>query len=332
MSVHYNELSVANIMFDYKIGTVTRVDFTPINKQPGFSEEGDVVVKSAFVHFSDPILTSDNEYHYRSTTAFSNQAFWDAINYSNGSYTITFSEREYWICLKNKNPVRRTMMNLHQVVESGRHLENLIEEQSKKLEEQSKKLEEQSKKIEEQSTTIKAIEEKMEGMHEVLYQLLGGLYNQKTQAGSLNSQLDYLLPETCNTDDDNTENTNTRYRDHKKSWNIWPTTRQGDSNESRIEELERQVMALLNPTKTFASYDDETDSTHSSMPELVCGDDSDTDCTHSSMPDLVCGDATVMDDTDSDNSDTDSTYSSMPGLINTRELVNSCLIYDNNDW
>ena len=327
MSVHYNELSVANIMFHYKIGTVTRVDFTPINKQPGFNEEGDIVIKSAFVHFSDPILTSDNEYHYRSTTAFSNQAFWEAINYAGGSYTITFSEREYWICLKNKNPVRRTMMNLHQVVESGRHLENLIEEQSKKIEEQAKKIED--------------LEEKMEGMHEVLYQLLGGLYNQKTQAGSLNSQLDYLLPETCNTEDDNTEDDNTRYRDHKNSWNIWPTTRQGDSNESRIEELEQQVMALLNPTKKL-TYDDETDSTHSSMPELVVDGD-DTYSTHSSMPELIDGtysdntdsDSTDSDSTDSDSSDSDSmdsSHSSMPDLINASDVANSYLIYDTNDW
>ena len=57
-------------MFQYRIGTVTRVDFTPINKQPGFGKEGDIVVKSAFVHFSDPSLTADNEYHYRSTTAY----------------------------------------------------------------------------------------------------------------------------------------------------------------------------------------------------------------------------------------------------------------------
>ena len=327
MSVHYNELSVANIMFHYRIGTVTRVDFTPINKQPGFGEEGDIVIKSAFVHFSDPILTSDNEYHYRSTTAFSNQPFWDAMNDSGGSYKIKFSSREYWICLKNKNPVQRTMMNIHQVVESGRHVEKLIAEQSQKLEEQSKKLKKQAKKIED-------FEEKMEGLHEVIYQLLGGLFNQETQSGSLESHLACLSPDIYNTKDNNT-----RYCDHKKSWNIWPTTRQGDSNEIRIEELEQQVIALLNPTKTIASYDDDTDSSHSSMPELIDGsDDTDTDDTDTDdtalphyMPDLINdSDTTDIDTTDID--DVSSTHSSMPDLINASDVANSYLIYDNNDW
>lgn len=127
MSIDYNENSIRNIMEYYRIGTVEYVDFTPINKKPGFGENVDQVVKSAFVHF----------YNRRDARDERNNDFWNAIA-EGEPYKLQVSPREYWICLKNKNPIQRTFMNIHQIVENGRYLENLVYHQQKKIEELEK--------------------------------------------------------------------------------------------------------------------------------------------------------------------------------------------------
>jgi hypothetical protein len=118
-----------------KFGIINRVDFTPINKKKGFAEtESDsMLYKSAFVHFShiwNDIYSQDKN----------GRKFWDTIE-KNMPYKVNLVlENEYWICLKNKNPVSSTMMNVHQVVENGRYLENLIVEQGKQLKEQAQEI------------------------------------------------------------------------------------------------------------------------------------------------------------------------------------------------
>ena len=162
MSVDHNEESVAYYMMENRIGSVSHVDFTPINKKPGFGENVDQVVKSAFVHFSDPWFCSDKNYHFQSRTFMGNQDFWDTIA-TGQPYKFQINKYEYWLCLKNKNPIQRTMMNIHQVVENGRHLEGLIEAQAKTIQEQVDKIE--------------ALERKLEGTHNVVYQLIRVLKN-----------------------------------------------------------------------------------------------------------------------------------------------------------
>jgi formylmethanofuran dehydrogenase subunit E len=51
-------------------------------------------------------------------------------------------KKEFWICLKNKTPVRTTMMNIHQIVENSRYLENLVLEQGKQLLKQAEEMNE----------------------------------------------------------------------------------------------------------------------------------------------------------------------------------------------
>jgi hypothetical protein len=106
------------------MGTVTHVDFTPINKSKGFQgvvEPG--AFRSAFVHF----LTLHPVVH----------PIWDAIE-KEVPYQLAVNEREYWICLKNKNPVLRTHMNIHQVVDNCAYLEKLIVAQAAEIEELKK--------------------------------------------------------------------------------------------------------------------------------------------------------------------------------------------------
>jgi len=126
VSVHHNETTIREIMYQYQIGEVSYIDFTPINKKPGFVEIHDEQYMSAFVHFSRPWSRSVD--------------FWDTIAHEK-PFKIQVSSREYWLCLKNKNPVQRTMMNIHQIVDNGRHLEKLIEEQANKIEALEDKLE-----------------------------------------------------------------------------------------------------------------------------------------------------------------------------------------------
>jgi hypothetical protein len=285
IAAHHDEESIRNVMANYNIGTVSHVDFTPINKKPGFGEKVDDVVKSAFVHFYNAFM-KDDKY---SRPTLENNEFWYTVLHSDEPYKLQVSLREYWLCLKNTKPVQRTMMNIHQVVENGRHLENLIEEQAKTIEDQSYKIEELSKKL--------------DNVTQVVYQLLGGLFNQSSQCDTLRQHIDVLytgkIQGRGRHDDPNDSN-----------WEDFPTTRQGDDSERRIEALEQTVREMLQFEAVFTPQEDgeeqdsqlqarkfepyriptdeelfekDSDSTHSSMPGLI---DIDSVSSHSSMPDL----------------------------------------------
>lgn len=112
MSVYWTEQDVKNIMYDTWMGDVSYVDFVSICQKPGFLTENTVnqQFKSAFVHFND----------YRDLHFVVRQA----IDVENPKpYKLEISPTEYWMLLKNKNPVPRTWMNIHQVVDNCRMLE-----------------------------------------------------------------------------------------------------------------------------------------------------------------------------------------------------------------
>ena len=236
MSTKWTEASIRNVMSLNGIGTVSYVDFTPINKKPGFGEDVDSVVVSAFVHFSDPIIHEDGTYNstiYNSY--FMNRMFWDTIE-SGKPYKITLDTSEYWICLKNKSPIKRSLMNIHQVVENGRYLENLITEQANEIK------------------NLKEIVEKQEGIitgvHDVVYQLIGGLYCQNSQSGMINTHLSVMGISHSNNPSD---------YENSHPFTIWPTTRQGDDNSRRIEQLEQAIYSLKNSNNEDAQrlYEEE---------------------------------------------------------------------------
>ena len=129
---------------------------------------------------------------------------------------------------------------------------------------------EQERMIEYQATKIEKIEN-------VVYQLLGGLFNQKTQENILNRSLDMLEDGdelVCRSPHTNIINT-------KSKWGTWPTTRQGDDSEMRIQELEKELKYVKRCVVFYNEYDhdsstidgeeeeeEDDNSTHSSMPEL----------------------------------------------------------------
>jgi hypothetical protein len=205
----------------------------------------------------------------------------------------------YWLLLKNKFPVPETELNLSQVVENARILEERVAKQEEMIEYQATKIE----KIE-----------------NVVYQLLGGLFNQSTQSEVLNQNLDMLL-------DDNEVCWSPTNGTSKSKWEIWPTTRQGDDSELRIQKLENELkqvkrFVVFHNEYKFSDEDssdeEECDaSPHPSMPDLeqVYSNDDDTsdegDSTSDSspMPDLIS-----TDNHDDNSVVSGSTHSSMPGL------------------
>ena len=287
------------------IGNVVRVDFTAINQKPGFVENINAPFKSAFVHFDD----------FNESSA--------AIILRAESYRFypSYDGREYWILLSANKPIQQTMMNNSQIVENARFLEA---------------------KIAEQAETISKLKDSLEGVKEVVYQLVGGLFNQNKQKNAIANSLVRL------TQLEYDENVG---QNDKDSWGIWPTTRQGDVNELKITNLEQSVDEIINAInsnakkgtaldmKVFAlekeikeinsdskkqnssqnhfnchedpeeiqdsilqlrkyqmsSLNVVSEDSSNSTTEIIGEDDDNTVSTHSSMPDLV-------DDSDSDNS------------------------------
>lgn len=198
-----------DIVYEFQtsfIADVVRIDFTTINKKPGFIEENiEANVKSAFVHFLNPLS-------YTVAIEMMINAF-----SQNKAYKFKPScFEEYWLILPNKNPVQHTFMNNAQIVENCRYLE---------------------KKVEEQSKTIQQMENRLKDIDLVLYHLVNGLFNKKTQNSILHNYISYLSTE------DSTNDTECEYQ--TKDWDIWPTTRQGDECEERINMLESTIKLLL---------------------------------------------------------------------------------------
>ncbi len=217
MSTVWTEDGVKQIMRKYGIGTVTRIDFTPINKKPGFGEDVDSVVMSAFLHFMDPVLCADGNYYWMTGAPLGQ--FWTTIA-AGEPYKLQITRDEYWICLKNKNPVKNTLMNIHQVVENGRHLESLVTAQAEEI----KNLKD----------TVEELSKKLEGVHKVVHQFVGGLYCQRSQNGMIDIHLKHLGL--------GYEDATTEHDTHPSGF--WPTTRQGDENRERIDKIEDKLKCL----------------------------------------------------------------------------------------
>ena len=262
--VHY-------VFYKSKIGEVMRVDFTPINKKPGFGENVDGVVKSAFVH----LIASPHNWQLFPE----GRNFLKEVYTGNGHKFYPGEGHGYWLVLPAKRPIMQTMMNTSQIVENGRHLENLIAEQAKTIEDQAYKIEELS--------------EKLDSVHQVVYQLLGGLFNHETQGQTLQDHIDVLNSEDVRR--------RGRFEDPDDSkWESWPTTRQGDESERRIEALEQTVREMLNfdyPEPVFRPEEDDEQQDSDLQARKFAPEpyrmptdedlfEEDSVSTHSSMPDL----------------------------------------------
>jgi uncharacterized coiled-coil protein SlyX len=277
MSSFVTEEQVRRIFGNLNIGCVSRVDFIPVCKKPGFAEEPVSHRKSMIVHFK--------YLNY----SFMSPAILEEIEA--GGYSIFPrnlcldwpSEKcgEYWLLLKAVNPIQETTMNNSQIVHNCRLLEKKVYEQSDNILLLNHKLAEKADKIQQ-------LETKLENVQEVVYQLLGGLFCGTTQAGILSHHIGHLFGD---------KNSNDKKTNSSK-WGNNPTTSQGDSNENRIDALEAQMAAagelLYNMTKKEIEVYEPTRSPFCNF-KYYAEDDDDEDqdtsascssATHDSMPEL----------------------------------------------
>ena len=122
MSTDYNEDRVRAVFDSLVIGSVTRVDFASIT--PGNYTTPNDRFQKAFVHLS----------HFYDTDAANHLR--DSLKTTNDSVRLQpdmFNQKVYWIVLLNKNPVADTNLNIHQVVENHRILEQLVFQQAEEI-------------------------------------------------------------------------------------------------------------------------------------------------------------------------------------------------------
>lgn len=103
------------------VGHVSRVDFVPITKRPGYGEGVDTVVRSAFVHLSVCFVTElTRQIIHGSHTG-------------TGPHIYPSNSRDYWILLKANNPIPETTMTTAQIVHNCHLLEERIDAQEQTI-------------------------------------------------------------------------------------------------------------------------------------------------------------------------------------------------------
>ena len=103
----FEQKDISNILAMYNIASVRRVDFVPLVVADDWC--------SAFVHC----------YHV-------DPSVWNILNVGK-SHRLQATLSEYWILLKNKNPIVDTRLNIHQVVENARLLEERVLKQAEQI-------------------------------------------------------------------------------------------------------------------------------------------------------------------------------------------------------
>ena len=218
---YFTEKNLAQIIQYYYIGVVHSIDFIPLNKKHGFYEDYEGEFKAAFIHVLKDSISEE-----------AMQTFWKNLE-ENKVHKIPVNNGDYLLCLKAHNPVKRTTMNIHQVVENGRYLEDLVARQQEELTQMKEYIQRQN--------------EELQGLKNVVYQFVGGLYCQEKQRDIIDVHLAELG--FSNNQFKNSENT------HR--FNTWPTTRQGDENTKRIEVLEGIIHKMFDFKKSCYESDDE---------------------------------------------------------------------------
>jgi hypothetical protein len=99
-----------------------------------------------------------------------------------------------------------------------------------------RKMKEYEEIIQELKNKNQQLETDVYNLQEVVHQLIGGLFNPNTQGHVMNQQLNILFSEEYS-------------KLSEKNENSFPTTRQGDENQERIQQLEEKVNSLLQKKK-----------------------------------------------------------------------------------
>lgn len=127
ISTTYLEDDIKRI-FDADIGKVVRVDFAPAKSRPGQGKNVPNIIRSAYVYISCFYRTRLAA-NIRSTVFGSNQGF-----------RFTIAPREYWVLLKNYNPVPSCDQNIHQLAHRLHTVESIVRTQQETIESLQKSL------------------------------------------------------------------------------------------------------------------------------------------------------------------------------------------------
>jgi hypothetical protein len=114
------------------IGRVRRVDFVTFDEH----------FKSAFVHM-EAMYETELANHVKNCVSENGDAY--------RIHPDTFNPKIYWILLNNTNPVPDTELNIHQVVENHRILEQLVFRQQEIIDHLSMKIDELMARLEKSS-------------------------------------------------------------------------------------------------------------------------------------------------------------------------------------
>jgi hypothetical protein len=134
ISKMYTAEDIGNIFAINLVGSVSRVDFAPITPvAQGKRESAESVAcnfQKAFVHMNCVFATENGNNIYNTVV----------INDSSFRFFPT-ADSEYWIILNNKMAVPFTNLNIHQIAENHRILEETVATQAEQLEVQRKQIE-----------------------------------------------------------------------------------------------------------------------------------------------------------------------------------------------
>jgi len=91
----------------------------------------------------------------------------------------------------------------------------------------------------------------LEKCKSVIFQLIGGLFNQKTQKWIGNSHTNVLMGKKYDPEADEPKADEPEADEEYDNSSIWPTTRQGDEHEERIRKLEETIKQLEERVVSF---------------------------------------------------------------------------------
>ena len=254
-------------------GPIYRIDIVNIGQRPGFQQTtiaADALYYAAFVHVS-------NHWSPFAYEVFSQLDEGSAYYYWVNTYD---EEDDQWVLLKNLNPIPDTTMNIYQVVENCRLLETQVDELSFKNYTQETTILHQKKTIGELESVVKRQTGEIERIQDVIYQMLGGLFDQNTQM--------HMIRDYCNFMKFGCHNSK-KWMQNKDD--IGDELDESDSDESSVSKILKKKLLV-------EQYDSDAESESSENPSLLESDIENDISIHSSMPSLVS-----ISDSESDSED-----------------------------
>lgn len=133
---------IGSVFFELRVGKVERVDFVPFKNE---RDSGNY--RSAFVYFTK--LYTDKPNFILAEIESKGKYL---LNLDSNIAVSKYTNSEYWILLKNNSPIEETTMNIHQLSNNMK----LMEEKMTKIEETNKFLIEENQKLRKEIELLKA--------------------------------------------------------------------------------------------------------------------------------------------------------------------------------